>query len=77
MMLEAMEEGTLDPKDIAAMALSWLSEDEVKDMCRANDLLDFCGMGEEEDDEDLDDEIGDGLTDAEADELLLSERDDY
>ena len=37
--LEIIEEGVFDPKEIATMALNALSEDEVEEMCRANDLI--------------------------------------
>ncbi len=52
-LLEMMDEGLISAAAVAEMALAYMSEDDVKDMCRANDLLD-----EEDDDrivEDYDD----------------------
>ena len=37
--MDAMDEGTLDPGAVAYMAISWLSEDDVKEMCQENDLV--------------------------------------
>lgn len=39
-LLEMMDEGLLSAESVAEMALAYMSEDDVKDMCRANDLLD-------------------------------------
>lgn len=36
---ELAEEGMISWRDLAEMALSWMSEDDVADMARANDLL--------------------------------------
>jgi len=38
-LIEMMEEGLISAKDVAEMALAYMSEDDVKNMCRANDLL--------------------------------------
>jgi hypothetical protein len=38
-LMEMMEEGLISAKDVAEMALAYMSEDDVKYMCRANDLL--------------------------------------
>ena len=46
---EWMDEGMLSADVIAKMALSWMSEDDVKKMAEANELL-----FEEDDDEDED-----------------------
>jgi len=46
--LEMIDEGLLDPKDVALMALEWMSEDDVKAMAEANELF-------EEDEEDEED----------------------
>ena len=43
--LEMAEEGMISWKSLAEMALSWMSEDDVAEMSRANDLLE-----DEEDD---------------------------
>ena len=40
MVLDMMEEGVMTPAAIAEMCLAYMSEDDVKDMCRANDILD-------------------------------------
>ena len=45
-LLEMMDEGLITAESVAEMALAYMSEDDVKDMCRANDILD------EEDEED-------------------------
>ncbi len=51
MLYDMMDEGTLDPKTVAEMCLAYMSEDEVKDMCRSNDIL---PEGEDEEDEEYD-----------------------
>ena len=38
-MLEMMDEGLLDPRAVADMCLSWLSESSVHEMMLANDLV--------------------------------------
>jgi hypothetical protein len=45
-LLDMMDEGLISAQAIAEMALAYMSEDDVADMMRANDILD------EEDDED-------------------------
>ena len=37
---EMAEEGMIDWKSIAEMALWYMSEDDVADMCHANDVID-------------------------------------
>lgn len=44
-LLEMMDEGLISAQAIAEMALSYMSEDDVADMMRSNDILD-----EDEDD---------------------------
>ena len=44
-MLEMMDNGEIDPRAVADMALSWLSESSVHEMMLANDLVE-----DEEDD---------------------------
>jgi len=39
-LLEMMDEGLISAQAIAEMALSYMSEDDVADMRRANDILD-------------------------------------
>lgn len=41
-----MDEGAIDPRDIAEMCLSYMSEADVADMCRVNDVF----LDEEDDD---------------------------
>lgn len=36
-LLGAIEEGLIDPEDALAAALLWMSEDDVKSMCRDNE----------------------------------------
>ena len=45
-LLDMMDEGLINADTIAEMCLAYMSEDDVADMMRANDILD------EEDDED-------------------------
>ena len=47
--LEAMDEGILDPRTVAGMCLEFLAEAEVAHMARMNDLM-FV-LDEEDDDE--------------------------
>ena len=49
-LLNMMDEGLISAKDVAEMALGYMSEDEVEDMMRVNDILD-----EDEDEPDCDD----------------------
>ena len=48
-LIAMMDEGLISAAAVAEMALAYMSEDDVKDMCRANDLL--LGEDEEEADE--------------------------
>ena len=47
--LEMIEAGLLDPKDVVLMCLKWMSEDDVKEMAEANELFE-----EEEEEDDAD-----------------------
>jgi len=38
-LLAMMDEGLISAEAVAEMALAYMSEDDVKDMCLANDLL--------------------------------------
>jgi len=38
-LLEMIEEGTLDPQTLAETCLVYMSEDDVADMARCNDLI--------------------------------------
>lgn len=37
-LLEMIDEGLLNPRDAVIMCLKWMSEDNVKEMCRANEI---------------------------------------
>ena len=47
-LIAMMDEGLISAEAVAEMALAYMSEDDVKDMCLANDLL----IGEDEEDSD-------------------------
>ena len=36
--LEMVDEGLLNPRDVLVMALKWMSEDDIKEMCKANEI---------------------------------------
>ena len=57
-MLDMMDEGLIDPRAVADMCLSWMSEDSVKQMMLANDIVD----NEEEDDENIDIDLDGGVS---------------
>jgi hypothetical protein len=38
-LMAMMDEGLITAEAVAEMALAYMSEDDVKDMCRANDLM--------------------------------------
>jgi hypothetical protein len=46
-LISMMDEGLISAEAVAEMALAWMSEDDVADMMRANDIL----MEEDEDDD--------------------------
>ena len=48
-LLEAVDEGYINPRDALAAALSYMEESEVKDMCSVNE---FFAYEEEEEEED-------------------------
>lgn len=48
--LEMVDNGILNPRDALLMALKWMSEDEVKEMCKANEI----NLEDTEDDADND-----------------------
>ena len=56
-LIAMMEEGLISAEAVAEMALAYMSEDDVKDMCLANDLL--IGEDEEEDEEEESDPMDD------------------
>jgi len=53
---DLLDEGAITQEAVVDMALAYMSEDDVKDMCRSNDLLLDDDELEEDEDEDEDDE---------------------
>ena len=51
-LIAMMDEGLISAEAVAEMALAYMSEDDVKDMCLANDLLIGDDYDEDEDVED-------------------------
>ena len=51
-LLDMMDNGEIDPRAVADMALSWLSESSVKEMMLANDLVETDDKDEDEDEYD-------------------------
>jgi hypothetical protein len=39
MVMDMMDEGVMTAQAVADMCLAYMSEDDVEDMCRANDIL--------------------------------------
>ena len=52
-LIAMMDEGVISAEAVAEMALAYMSEDDVKDMCLANDLL----LGEDDEGEDYNDDF--------------------
>ncbi len=50
-LIAMMDEGLISAEAVAEMAMAYMSEDDVKDMCLANDLL----IGEDYDEDEEDD----------------------
>ena len=51
-LLEAMDAGMLDPKQVAEMCLGAMSDDDVGDMCQANELGELLELdGDDSEDE--------------------------
>jgi hypothetical protein len=50
-LLELADEGMLSYRTLAECALKYMSEDEVRDMAAANELLDYVEDDDEEEDE--------------------------
>jgi hypothetical protein len=48
-LLELMEEGLMNPKDVAETAIGFMSEDDVEALCRANDWVGIMGLDDEDD----------------------------
>ena len=53
-LIDMMDQGLISAESVAEMCLAYMSEDDVADMMRANDILD------EEDDEDYELDCDDG-----------------
>jgi hypothetical protein len=51
MLLDAVEQGLVSPQSVMEMTLSYMSESEVEDMMRDNDLLDYLEPEEEMEEE--------------------------
>ena len=50
-LLEMIEDHVISPMDAVQMCLNWMSEDDVKEMCMANEIF---NDDEHEEDEDYD-----------------------
>ncbi len=50
-LIDMMDEGLIDARAVADMALSWLSEHDVAEMMKANDIIEQDEDEDEEDDE--------------------------
>ena len=37
-LLELIEDGMISAKDVVIMCLKWMSEDDVEEMCKANEI---------------------------------------
>jgi hypothetical protein len=75
-LIDDMDNGLLDAKQLFEMCMGTMSEADVKLMCQSNDIQPQ-GMQDEEDDIEDDatfEESGDGMTDAEADDDLLCDK---
>lgn len=59
-LLDNLEQGLYDKDNMIRDLLNWLSEDEVKQFARANDLLP--NAGDDEDDENLEIDLDGGLS---------------
>lgn len=57
-LLQFIDDGMLDPAMAIQMCLSYMSEDEVKDMCLSNDLF----VDEDEIDESMDGDFDSAMT---------------
>lgn len=58
-LLNAMDADLLTARNVAEMALAWLDEADVEEMCRENDLEFILGMTLVDDDEPEDEDIFD------------------
>lgn len=80
-LIELMDENLLDPRDVADCALSWMSDDDVSEMARANSLFDFDNLEESVENSVLSiDRVANRLAGWSADttdEEYTEDRDDY
>ena len=53
-LLEMVENGSIDPKDVVMMCVKFMSEDDVDEMCRINEVFVEEDEDEEEDEESFD-----------------------
>jgi hypothetical protein len=55
-LVDAVDQGMIDPKNVVTMCMSYMSEFQVMDMCQANDIMsiDPAYSDDDEDDEDSD-----------------------
>jgi len=53
-LLDAIDQGLLTPQAVVEMALTYMSESDVEDMMRVNDLLYYLDAEDEEEDEEWD-----------------------
>jgi hypothetical protein len=60
-LIAMMDEGIISAEAVAEMALAYMSEDDVKDMCLANDLL-IGEAYEEADDENIEIDLDGGVS---------------
>lgn len=51
-LLEMVENGSIDPKDVVMMCVKFMSEDDVDEMCRINEVF----IEDEDDEEEEEDE---------------------
>lgn len=54
-LLDAVDEGMIDPRDALAAALCYMEESEVKDMCAVNEFFAYEEEEEEEESDPMDD----------------------
>jgi len=53
-LMDAMDQGVMDPRAVVDMCMSYMSEFQVADMCRVNDLMFLVPSEHEEEDSDHD-----------------------
>lgn len=51
LVMEALDSGLLDAREVTDMCLSYMSEADVEDMCRANDLKNYLRPNDDENEE--------------------------